>query len=154
MSEQAEPRDSFDLDAQQVHELFSMWDKEVPTAEEMRQWFADDLVFEDPLQRTEGLQEYYEMNLKLLERNHDLNIHMEESAQNGRHIMFTFSLDMAPVPRFPDRRIYNTGMTYVRLNEEGKIEYHRDYWDFATMFLSAFPEGAQRAYKKFIKRFG
>ena len=51
-------------------------------------------------------------------------------------------------------RIYNTGMTYVRLNDEGKIEYHRDYWDFPTMFLSAFPGRIQRAYKKFVKRFG
>lgn len=149
-----EPTTDPELDAHKVHELFSMWDKEVPTAEEMRQWFADDLVFEDPLQRTDGLTAYYDMNLKLLEKNHDLNIRMEESAQNGAHIMFTFSLDMAPVPRFPDRRIYNTGMTYVRLNDVGKIEYHRDYWDFNTMMLSAFPTPFVKIYKKFVGIFG
>ena len=75
------------LDAHTVHELFSGWDKQVPSVEEMRQWFADDLVFEDPLQRTEGIAEYREMNERLLKKNQDLVIAMEESAQNGRHIM-------------------------------------------------------------------
>ncbi len=144
------PTDVHPIDAQMVHELFSMWDKEVPTAEEMRQWFADDLVFIDPLQRTDGLDAYYEMNLKLLKQRHDLNIHMEESAQTGNHIMFTFSLDMAPVPRFPEKRIYNTGTTYVRLNDEGKTDSHQDYWDFNTMFLSAFPGFFLKIYKKFV----
>lgn len=142
------------LDAQAVHEIFSQWDKEVPSVEELRRYFTDDVVFEDPIQRIEGLVPYYEMNLRLLEKNHDLQISMEESAQNGPHIMFTFSLSMAPSKRRPDMRIYNTGMTYVRLNDEGKIEYHRDYWDFATMFLSAFPKPVSRWYKRFVQRFG
>ena len=90
------------------------------------------------------------MNLKLLKQRHDLNIGMEDNAQTGNHIMFTFSLDMAPVPRFPDKRIYNRGMTYVRLNDDGKIEYHEDHWDFNTMFLSAFPSIFGRIYKKFV----
>ncbi len=145
---------AFDLDAQKVHELFSMWDKKVPNVEELREWFADDMVFEDPLQRIEGIEDYREMNERLLKKNHDLNIEMEESAQNGPHIMFTFSLSMAPSKKRPKMRIHNTGMTYVRLNAAGKIEYHRDYWDFNTMFLSAFPEGARRAYKRFVGRFG
>lgn len=144
----------FELDAVRVHELFSMWDKEVPPVEELRRWFADDLVFEDPLQRVEGLQDYYDMNLRLLEKNHDLQIRMEEHAQNGRHIMFTFSLGMAPSPRLPDVRIHNRGMTYVRLNDEGKIEYHRDDWDFMTMFLSAFPDSIQRGWKWLVGKLG
>lgn len=145
---------ALNLDAQAVHELFSSWDKHVHTLEELRQWFTDDLVFEDPLQRIEGLEEYRVMNVRLLEKNHDLKIEMEESAQTGPHIMFTFALSMAPSKKRPNTRIYNTGMTYVRLNDEGKIEYHRDYWDFNTMFLSAFPEGVRNAYKKMVKKLG
>ena len=142
------------LDARAVHELFSSWDKHVPSVEEMRRYFTDDMIFEDPLQRIEGIEEYREMNERLLKKNHDLKIEMEESAQNGPHIMFTFSLSMAPSKKRPDMRIYNTGMTYVRLNEEGKIEYHRDYWDFNSMFLSAFPDGVLRAYKRVVKKLG
>ncbi|MDG2306126.1 MAG: nuclear transport factor 2 family protein [Candidatus Binatia bacterium] len=148
------PKTALDLDAQKVHEIFSMWDKYVPTVEELREWFTDDLVFEDPLQRTEGIVEYREMNERLLKKNHDLKIQMEAAAQTGLHIMFTFSLSMAPSPKRPQTRIYNTGMTYVRLNDEGKIEYHRDFWDFNTMFLSAFPKGAQEFYKKMVKKLG
>ena len=143
-----------ELDAQAVHELFSSWDKNVHTTEELRQWFAEDFVFEDPLQRIEGIAAYREMNERLLKKNHDLKIEMQESAQNGRHIMFTFALSMAPSKKRPQTRIHNTGMTYVRLDEEGKIEYHRDYWDFNSMFLSAFPPGVLRTYKRMVKKLG
>ena len=142
------------LDAQAVHELFSSWDKHVHTVDELRQWFSEDFVFEDPLQRIEGIEAYREMNERLLKKNHDLKIEMEESAQNGPHIMFTFSLSMAPSKKRPQTRIYNTGMTYVRLDDEGKIDYHRDYWDFNSMFLSAFPAGVLRGYKRMVKKLG
>lgn len=147
-------KEALELDAHTVHELMSSWDKSVPSVDELRRYFTDDVVFEDPLQRIEGIEEYREMNERLLKKNHDLQITMEESAQNGPHIMFTFSLSMAPVKRRPSVRIYNTGMTYVRLSAGGKIEFHRDYWDFNTMFLSALPAGVGRAYKKVVKRLG
>ena len=140
------------IDAQVVHEVFSMWDKRVPSVEELRSFFTDDMVFEDPLQRIEGLEAYREMNERLLKKNNDLKITMEESAQNGRHIMFTFSLSMRPSKR-TKRTLYNTGMTYVRLNEEGKIEYHRDYWDFLGGMLSMFP-GALGVYKRVVGKLG
>ena len=143
-----------ELDAHAVHELFSSWDKSVPSVDELRRYFTDDMVFEDPLQRIEGIEEYREMNERLLKKNHDLKIQMEESAQNGPHIMFTFSMSMAPSKKRPDMRIHNTGMTYVRLAADGRIEYHRDYWDFNTMFLSAFPEGVQRGYKRLVGKLG
>ena len=140
------------LDAQAVHELFSMWDKEVPSIEELRQYFADDLVFEDPLQRIEGLEEYWAMNERLLKQNTDLKIQMEESAQNGRHIMFTYSLSMSPSKKM-SKMLHVTGMTYVRLNDEGKIEYHRDYWDFLGAMLSMFPR-ALRVYRRLVAKLG
>jgi len=145
-------QNGFELDAQAVHELFSMWDKEVPSIEELRQYFADDLVFEDPLQRIEGLEAYWAMNERLLKANTDLKIQMEESAQNGRHIMFTYSLSMSPSKKM-SKMLHVTGMTYVRLNDEGKIEYHRDYWDFLGAMLSMFPR-ALRVYKRLVAKLG
>ncbi len=139
------------LDAHAVHELFSMWDKEVPSVDELRRYFTDDLVFEDPLQHIEGLEAYWEMNERLLKKNTDLKITMEESAQNGPHIMFTYSLSMSPSKKM-SKMLSVTGMTYVRLNDEGKIEYHRDYWDFNSAMLSMFPR-AQRWYKRFVSIF-
>ena len=154
METQKNEEAKLDLDAEAVHELFSSWDEEVPSVEELRRYFTDDLVFEDPLQRTEGLEEYWEMNERLLKKNHEIEITMEESAQTGRHIMFTFSLSIVPSKKRPEMKIHSTGMTYVRLNEEGKIEYHRDYWDFNTMFLSALPDGVGRFYRRMVKKLG
>lgn len=142
------------IDAHTVHNMFSLWDKEVPSVEELRTYFTDDMIFEDPLQRIEGLEAYREMNERLLKKNADLMIEMREHAQNGPHIMFTFALSMAPNKKRPGRKAYVEGMTYVRLNEEGKIDYHRDYWDFAPMFLGMFPPPVLRLYKRFTAKLG
>ena len=77
---------------------------------------------------------------------------MEESAQNGRHIMFTYSLSMSPSKKM-SKMLHVTGMTYVRLNDEGKIEYHRDYWDFLGAMLSMFPR-ALRVYRRLVAKLG
>lgn len=147
-------KEKIQIDAHMVHNMFSLWDKEVPSVEDLRTYFTDDMIFEDPLQRIEGLEAYREMNERLLKKNADLIIEMREHAQNGPHIMFTFSLSMAPNKKRPQRKAYVEGMTYVRLNEEGKIDYHRDYWDFAPMFLGMFPAPILRLYKRFTAKLG
>jgi hypothetical protein len=68
--------------------------------------------------------------------------------------MFTFSLSLVPSEKRPNIRMENTGMTYVRLNDDDKIEYHRDYWDFNSMFLTAFPDRLLRGYKRLVAKLG
>lgn len=137
------------LDAQAVHHMLAGFDKDVPSVAELRAFYADDLVFQDPLQKIEGLAPFREMNVRLLNKLSEMKIEMLETAQTGPNIMFTFAMDLRPTKRAPMLRV--EGMTHVRLNQEGKIELHRDYWDVANTLIELIPP-LHRGYRWFAKK--
>ncbi len=137
------------LNAEIVHHMLSNFDTEVPSVAELRRYYADDMLFQDPLQKIEGITPFREMNVRLLQKLHEMNIEMLESAQTGPNIMFTFAMDLKPTPRAP--RMHIEGMTHVRLNAEGKIALHRDYWDLASSVMAVIPP-LQRGYRWITKK--
>jgi hypothetical protein len=68
------------LTAEFVHEMFNGWDETVPAVEELREYFADDIVYQDPLQKVVGIHDYWDMNVRLLEKTAFIDIDMLESA--------------------------------------------------------------------------
>lgn len=125
------------LTAKFVHEMFDSWDEAVPSVEELRQYFTDDIVYQDPLQKVVGIHDYWDMNVRLLDKTAFIQIEMLESAQTGNTILFTYRMALQPSARAP--RMNVEGATHVQLNDEGKIYLHRDYYDFATTFTEAIP---------------
>jgi limonene-1,2-epoxide hydrolase len=143
------PEKTMLLTAQSVHDMLSTFDKEVPSVGELRAFYADDLHFQDPLQVIHGLAPFREMNVRLLNKVSEMHIEMLESAQTGPNIMFTFAMDLRPSPKAPRMRV--EGMTHVRLNAEGKIELHRDYWDLASAIVDIIPP-LKRGYRWMTKQ--
>jgi limonene-1,2-epoxide hydrolase len=137
------------LDAEAVHHMLARFDKDVPSVEELRAYYADDMMFQDPMQKIYGLAPFREMNVRLLNKFAEMKIEMLESAQTGSNIMFTFAMDLRPTRRAPLLRV--EGMTHVRLNQQGKIELHRDYWDVADTLIELIPPLA-RGYRWLIKK--
>jgi len=137
------------LNADIVHHMLAAFDTEVPSVDELRRYYADDVVFQDPLQKIEGLAPFREMNVRLLQKLHAMKIEMQESAQTGPNIMFTFAMDLKPSARSRWMRV--EGMTHVRLNEQGKIALHRDYWDLAGSVIQMMPP-LQRGYRWFTRK--
>ena len=137
------------LNAEIVHHMLATFDTEVPSVEALRRYYADDMFFQDPLQKIHGLPEFREMNVRLLEKVAEMKIDMLESAQTGPNIMFTFAMDLRPAPRAPRMRV--EGMTHVRLNSQGKIELHRDYWDLAGSVIASIPP-LERGYRWLTKK--
>jgi limonene-1,2-epoxide hydrolase len=142
-------RGPYALDAHAVHHMLAGFDKDVPSVEELRAFYTDDLVFQDPLQKITGLSPFREMNVRLLDKVQEMKIEMLESAQTGANIMFTFRMDLRPTKRAPMLRV--EGMTHVRLDQHGKIELHRDYWDVASTLIELVPP-LKRSYGWFTKK--
>lgn len=143
------PEPPLALNAELVHHMLASFDTEVPSVSELRKFYADDVLFQDPLQKIHGLAPFREMNVRLLQKLHEMKIEMLESAQTGPNIMFTFAMDLKPTPRAPRMRV--EGMTHVRLNAEGKISLHRDYWDLAGTVIAMIPP-LQRGYRWITKQ--
>lgn len=101
--------------------------------------YAPDLVFEDPLDRTEGLDEfkiYMEAMYQYVE-----DIHWEyhdEVIQGDTHVLvWTMTLQTASLNKGEPFTI--DGVSHLRFGEDNKIVYHRDYFDMGEYIYERVP---------------
>jgi len=90
--------------------------------------YAEDVFFKDPLNQFQGVDKYQEMIgfiAKWFERPrldlHDLEIQSNQAFQTRWTLRWTAPLPWQPAMAIP-------GWTDYRLNEDGKIISHVDYW--------------------------
>ncbi len=90
--------------------------------------YAEDVYFEDPLNRFRGVQRYRQM-IAFIQRwfqSPVLALHRLEP-QDENHFQTHWTLSwVAPVPWHPALAI--SGWTDYRLNEQGQIVAHIDHW--------------------------
>lgn len=90
--------------------------------------YAEDVFFKDPLNEFRGVKRYREM-IGFIERWFvDTKMDLYEIKQEGEKILTRWRLSWnAPLPWKP--RISISGWSELRVNGEGLIVSHVDYWD-------------------------
>ncbi len=90
--------------------------------------YAEDVFFKDPLNEFRGVKRYREM-ISFIERWFvDTKMDLYEIEQEGERILTRWRLSWnAPLPWKP--RISISGWSELRVNGEGLIVSHVDYWD-------------------------
>jgi hypothetical protein len=90
--------------------------------------YAANVFFQDPLTSFRGVQRYQAM-IGFIERwfiDVHLELHSLQQDKNLIHSQWTLSW-IAPMPWKPRMKI--SGRSELRLNAEGKIQSHIDFWD-------------------------
>ena len=89
--------------------------------------YAEDVYFEDPLNKFTGLQKYKKMIGFLGTFFQDINLDLHDIYQQDREIKIEWTLNMtSPLPWKP--RLSIPGSTELKLNEKNLIIAHRDRW--------------------------
>ena len=89
--------------------------------------YAEDVYFEDPLNKFTGLQKYKKMIGFLSTFFQDINLDLHDISQQDREIKIEWTLNMtSPLPWKP--RLSIPGWTELKLNEKNLIIAHRDRW--------------------------
>lgn len=95
--------------------------------------YAEDVYFQDPLNRFRGVKRYREM-ISFIERwfqQPNLELHdLEQTSEQTFRTRWTLSW-ITPVPWQP--QISVPGWTEYRLNDEGKIIAHIDHWNCSRL---------------------
>jgi hypothetical protein len=95
--------------------------------------YAEDVYFQDPLNRFHGVERYRDM-IRFIERwfqQPNLELHgLEQTADQTFQTRWTLSW-ITPLPWHP--RISIPGWTEYRLNDDGKIISHIDYWQCSRL---------------------
>ncbi|NEP46356.1 MAG: DUF2358 domain-containing protein [Okeania sp. SIO2H7] len=94
--------------------------------------YAEDVYFEDPVNRFRGCDRYQEMIGFFKKWFIDIELDLHEINKSGNTIKTRWTLSWtAPVPWRP--RMTIPGCSELKLNDKGLIASHIDYWDISRL---------------------
>jgi ketosteroid isomerase-like protein len=111
--------------------------------------YADDIVFQDPIQTVKGLGPFMETNRRMMARARALDVEIVDAFESGEQIFIGWK--MRYVPKVGPA-IAIDGCSHCRVRD-GRIVYHRDYWDLLGSVMDALPIVAP-VYKMLVKQLG
>lgn len=117
--------------------------------DELGALYAEDMVFQDPIQTIHGREAFLEMNRRLIRRCKELRAQVEARASSGEHLFLKFQFELKP-PLGTHLRI--AGVTHLRVHE-GLIVDHRDYWDLLGSVMESMPLVAP-VYRAIVSKLG
>ena len=105
--------------------------------EALRPFYADDMVFEDPIQKVHGVEPFIALNRRLVLRARELHFRIERVVSTDTEVFSTWHMHFRPKvgPAF------EIDAASHLLLEKGRVQRHRDYWDLGALFASAVPGG-------------
>lgn len=120
------------------------------TVASMGEFYTDDAYFRDPFNEVHTLRDIQRVFEKMYESLADAHFTILETVDGGATAMLVWNLDYRIRRYQPEvqRRIH--GVSHLRLAADGRVAYHRDYWDAAGELYEQLPVigGALRWLKK------
>jgi limonene-1,2-epoxide hydrolase len=114
-------------------------------------YYHKDVVFQDTIQRIEGLDNFVAMCNRLTQRTKQLKMEILAITQNGNVIMFDWVMTMM-FKKYPNTPMY--GATRIVLSEDGLIKEQRDYYDLWGDIFNNIPRFGKMYRRFLIKKFG
>ena len=112
-------------------------------------YYHENIIFQDSIQRVEGIEEFTALCNRLTKRCEQLKMDIHAIAQNENMIFFQWTMTMM-FRKFPSTPMY--GCTKLTLNVEGKIIEQRDYYDLWGDIFNGIP-GFRKVYRRFMRRY-
>lgn len=113
----------------------------------MLPYYHKDIVFQDSIQRLEGMEAFSAMTARLAKRSRKLEYVVHSGLMEGDLIFMEWEMIIA-YQRFPSSSVY--GASRLRL-KDGKIVYQRDYYDLWGDIYDNIPL-VRRLYRWFMRR--
>ena len=115
------------------------------------QYYHDDIVFQDTIQRIEGKEEFIALCERLTKRCKELKMDLGTIFAKDNEFMFDWTMTMM-FNKFPSTPIY--GSTKLTLHPDGRIISQRDYYDLWGDIFNGIP-WFKKPYRRFMhKKFG
>jgi limonene-1,2-epoxide hydrolase len=149
--ESSEPVERVALGVDTVRELWSKTynAKGKPDWSHIYPYYHPDVVFQDSIQRIQGIRAFVALCERLTKRCESLRMDIHSIAQNSNTILFEWTMTMA-FKKFPSTPMY--GCTKLTLHEDGRIIEQRDYYDLWGDIFNGIPL-LKAPYRAFMRRY-
>jgi hypothetical protein len=114
-------------------------------------YYHKDIVFQDTIQRIEGIDDFIAMCNRLTKRTTQLKMEILAVSQNDNVIIFDWVMTMM-FKKYPNTPMY--GATKLVLSEDGLIKEQRDYYDLWGDIFNNIPRFGKMYRRFLIKKFG
>ena len=111
-------------------------------------YYHDDIVFQDCIQRLEGIDEFKAMCERLTKRSGSLRMDIENVIKKDNIIILEWIMKIV-YKKAPETPIY--GMTKLTICEDGRIIEQRDYYDLWGDIFNGIPKW-KKVYRKWMHK--
>jgi len=114
-------------------------------------YYHKDIVFQDTIQRIEGIDNFIAMCKRLTKRTTQLKMEITSIAQNDNVIIFDWVMTIM-FNKYPNTPMF--GATKIVLSDDGLIKEQRDYYDLWGDIFNNIPRFGKMYRRFLIKKFG
>jgi steroid Delta-isomerase len=109
------------------------------TVADMSRVYAEDAYFRDPFNEVTGIEPIKHIFGEMFVRLHEPRFVITEkiAQENSAILIWDFDFRIKSLKPNLARRIH--GLSHVRFAADGRVNYHRDYWDAAGELYEQFP---------------
>jgi limonene-1,2-epoxide hydrolase len=141
------------LETLDIHTVRELWSKTYnaygkPDWAHIYPYYHPDVVFQDSIQRIEGIKEFTALCERLTKRCEKLQMEIHCVAQHSNTILMDWTMTMV-FKKSPSTPIF--GSTKLTLHEDGRIIEQRDYYDLWGDIFNGIPY-FKRTYRKFMRK--
>ena len=111
-------------------------------------YYHPDIVFQDSIQRIEGMKEFVAICERLTKRCENIQMEILSIAQDSNVILMDWIMTMT-FNKYPNTPVY--GSTKLTLHEDGRIIEQRDYFDVWGDIFNGIPF-FKKTYRRFMRR--
>lgn len=111
-------------------------------------YYHPDVVFQDSIQRVEGIEAFKALCGRLTDRCEELRMEIHSAARAGDAIHMQWTMTMM-FKKFPSTPVY--GATVLTLHRDGRIVGQRDYYDLWGDIFNGIP-WFKGPYRRFMAR--
>jgi steroid delta-isomerase len=101
------------------------------------EYYTEDAHFKDPFNKVRGARAIGAIFARMYEQLDDPRFRVQGRAGDGSQGFLLWDLDFRFRGRQAPQRIH--GVSHLRLAQDGRVTYHRDYWDTAEELYVKIP---------------
>lgn len=101
----------------------------------IRTFYAEDCYFKDPFNEFRQRRQVEQLFAEMFQKLDNPRFVISEVVQQERSAFLVWTFDF----RVRRRSLSIVGTSHLKLDEQGRVQYHRDYWDAAEELYEKLP---------------
>jgi hypothetical protein len=141
------------MDQSRIDGLLQFYESLTPDrVGEFDSYYAEDAYFKDPFNEVRRLQDIREIFAKMFRQVADPRFVIRERVGDLRGLVLVWDMSFRMRSWKPQQVQVIHGVSHLRFRDDGKVTYHRDYWDTGEELYAKLPlvGGAVRFLRRVI----